>query len=709
MSRQLFLALLIAGLVAGCSSKKNNGEADAETDVSEIDATADVDLDAEEEEDDYFAVTSCNPYHGPFVGGQEVTIRGRGFDDGIVVYFGEHMVQPADTTVEDTHRLTVVTPAGAPGPVDVRVVLGDDEAVREDAYTYDIFHVTPPAGSIAGGTYVTITGSAETTFDPTAEVLFDGRDATEVDVVSETSITCKTPPGTVGPANVTVTGTDPYAEYEVREAYTYYNHADPTSGGLGGGPIDGTVNVTVINNRTGDPVEDAFVMLGTDGGGDFQGRTNGLGQITFSGPDLMGRQTITAAKNIPPDEETGFPGEYYETTTIEEFDATDVTIILVWVPPSSPGSPDGPPPRYGAVVQGELVFSHAGEFGPGPWEIVPEPNENEEKIAFVSGSGWSIWYGPPDPTTGGVNNQVRDTEDYAGDYGYRFECFVKPEAVAVYALAGLRNVLTDEFTPYAFGIARNIIAGPGEYISGVYVYMTHELNSTLDIQMDNPPPLTPGGYQEPDTYMVEVFIDLGGDGVIWRDDHMQLNHTGDTDFLFPGWLPMESELSDATYTIKAGGYRETVDEMSGETIYVNPFSVRIESDVTNIWAPIVIDEFLGIPFQVDPDYADVMTDSTMEFGHDRTAPDFWLIMLQTYPDQIPIWKYILPGHMTTYTVPDLTAIAGLPELPSGYSVWVIWGIESPGFVYDSWSYRFLSNNYWSAYTADVFIFQFSEE
>jgi hypothetical protein len=42
-------------------------------------------------------------------------------------------------------------------------------------------------------------------------------------------------------------------------------------------------------------------------------------------------------------------------------------------------------------------------------------------------------------------------------------------------------------------------------------------------------------------------------------------------------------------------------------------------------------------------------------------------------------------------------------------VWVIWGIESPGFVYDSWSYRFLYNDYWSAYTADAFIFQFSEE
>lgn len=706
MSRHLFLALLIAGLTIGCGSGGGD-DTDAETDTGETDSTGDAG-DVEEEEEADFAVTSCNPYHGPWVGGQEVIVRGRGFDDGVEVYFGDNMVQPADITVEDVHRITVVTPAGEPGPVDVRVILGEEEAVKEGAYTYDLFYVDPPAGSIAGGTYVEITGF-ETDFDPLADVEFDGRPATDVDVVSATSITCRTPEGTVGPANVDVTSDEPDREYDVREAYTYYNHADPVNGGLGGGPIDGTVNVTVINNRTGEPVEDCFVMLGTDGGGDFMGHTNGLGQITFSGPDLMGRQTITAAKNIPPDPETGFPGEYYETTTIERFDATDVTIILVWVPPSSPGMPDGPPPRYGAVVHGELVFSHAGEFGPGPWEIVPDPNSNERKVAYVSGSGWNIWYGPPDPTTGGTNNMVLDTEDYAGDYGYRFSCFVKPEAVAVYALAGLENVITEEFTPYAFGIARNIIAGPGDTITGVYVYMTHELNSTLSILMDDPPPLTPGGYQEPDTYMVEVFIDLGGDGVIHRDDNTQKNHTGDTHFIFPTWLPMESELADATYTIKAGAYRESTDEMTGEIIYVNPFSVRIESDVTNIWSDIIIDEYLGIPFQVDPDYAEVVTDATMEFGHDRTAPDFWLIMLETYPDQSPIWKYILPGDMTSYTLPDLTLIAGLPELPSGYSVWVIWGIEAPGFVYDEWSYRFLYNNYWSAYTADAFIFKFSEE
>jgi len=696
MHRQLLLVLFSGTLVIGCgngSGGDGDADTDGETDAIE-DSTADGDADADgvEAEDD-FQVISTDPDHGPFTGGYYTIVRGRGFEDGAEVYFNEHMVQTADTLVIDEHRIQVVTPANPPGDATVRVVVGEEEAEKEAAYHYDVFWVSPPSGSIAGGTLVTIEGSG-TEWEAGAEVTFDGRDATDVDVISPTQIQCRTPQGTVGPADVIVSSAD--VEDEVDEAFEYYNTADPVNGGLGGGPIEGTVNVTVINSMTGDPVAEAFTMLGTEADTTYQGLTNSYGQITFSGTDLMGEQSVTAAK------------ETFETTTIEEFNATDVTILLQPIPDPEPGPL--PPGRYGAVVEGELVFSHGGEFGPGPWEIVPDPvGDYEEKVAYVYGSGWDIWNGPPSPMTGGTNNQVKNTEFYEGDYGYRFECFVRPEAVAVYAIAGIENTETGEFTPYAFGIARNIIAGPGERISGVYIYMTHELNTPLTVRLDDPPPLTPGGYQEPDTYKVDVFIDLGGDGVIWRDDRTLMNKTGDLLFTFPGWLPLEAELHDATYAVVAGAYRESTNDLTGEIEYVNPFSVRVESNILDVWGEILVDDFLGIPYQVDPDYAETVTDDTMEFGHERTAPDFWLIMLQTYPDQAPLWRYILPGDTTSYEIPDIAAIAGLPELPAGYSVWIVYGIESPGFVYDEWSYRFLYQTYWSAYSADAFIFQFREE
>jgi hypothetical protein len=61
-----------------------------------------------------------------------------------------------------------------------------------------------------------------------------------------------------------------------------------------------------------------------------------------------------------------------------------------------------------------------------------------------------------------------------------------------------------------------------------------------------------------------------------------------------------------------------------------------------------------------------------------------------------------------YDLPDIGAVAGLPGWPAGYLVWVVYGIKAPGFVYDEWSYRFLYQNYWSAYTADAFLFMFTE-
>jgi len=61
--------------------------------------------------------------------------------------------------------------------------------------------VSPGSGSTAGGTAVTITG---TNFATGATVTFGGTAATNVVVVSVTSITCNTPAGSAGPVTVTV-------------------------------------------------------------------------------------------------------------------------------------------------------------------------------------------------------------------------------------------------------------------------------------------------------------------------------------------------------------------------------------------------------------------------------------------------------------------------------------------------------------------------
>jgi uncharacterized repeat protein (TIGR02059 family) len=64
---------------------------------------------------------------------------------------------------------------------------------------------SPDQGSTIGGTAITISGSGFTTG---ATVLIDGVACTDVVVVSPTSLTCVTPPGTAGARDVTVTNAD---------------------------------------------------------------------------------------------------------------------------------------------------------------------------------------------------------------------------------------------------------------------------------------------------------------------------------------------------------------------------------------------------------------------------------------------------------------------------------------------------------------------
>jgi hypothetical protein len=62
--------------------------------------------------------------------------------------------------------------------------------------------VSPPTGGIAGGTSVTIKGSG---FTPGSTVTFAGGAATNISVINDGRITCKTPAHAAGAADVAVT------------------------------------------------------------------------------------------------------------------------------------------------------------------------------------------------------------------------------------------------------------------------------------------------------------------------------------------------------------------------------------------------------------------------------------------------------------------------------------------------------------------------
>jgi hypothetical protein len=168
-------------------------------------------------------IASILPVSGSIAGGTVVTISGTGFLANPTVKFGG--VAATNVTATPT-SITATTPAHGAGKVDVLVTNTDAQsATLAQAFTYalpapSISNVTPNSGPTTGGTPVTITG---TNFQSGATVTFGARAATDVVVVSATTITARTP---LGPANeqlaVNVTVTNPDATTgSASGAFTY--------------------------------------------------------------------------------------------------------------------------------------------------------------------------------------------------------------------------------------------------------------------------------------------------------------------------------------------------------------------------------------------------------------------------------------------------------------------------------------------------------
>ena len=122
--------------------------------------------------------------------------------------------------------LTCVSPAGTGGTtVDVVVTNDNGAATLTNSYTYyplpTLSSVSPTTGSSAGGESVTLTGTGfSDNFAGTNTVTFDGNAATNVNVVSDTSITCDTPAGvSCGAVDVVVSNDNGVAT--LSSAFTY--------------------------------------------------------------------------------------------------------------------------------------------------------------------------------------------------------------------------------------------------------------------------------------------------------------------------------------------------------------------------------------------------------------------------------------------------------------------------------------------------------
>lgn len=372
------------------------------------------------------SVSGLTPNAGPLSGDTVVTVTGTGFAPGAAVKFG--LLAASTVVVTSGTTLLATTPAsGASGALDITVTMpmpgGTSATSVNDQFVYGpptVSLVTPDTGPANTATHVTITGTA---FLPGDTVTFGPLSATNVTVVSETTITALAPSTLSGGANVQVTNpagsSTPSVAAQFAAGPPSVTAVTPAAGLAAGGETvtvsgDGFVAGTSVSFGStasqGVTVEtptslQAIVPPGTDGSVDVTATTpNGTSEaspadlyaygapiVTAVSPDTgaIGGQTTVTVKGMAfvPNAVVSFGSMPATSVTVN---ATG-TILQVTAPANAAGSYDvtvttpagtsatsffdlyaygapvvtGVSPDAGPLSQGNDVFISGNGFVPG--------------------------------------------------------------------------------------------------------------------------------------------------------------------------------------------------------------------------------------------------------------------------------------------------------------------------------------------------------
>jgi hypothetical protein len=218
-----------------------------------------------------------SPNTGTTGGGAIVSITGSGFLGATSVLFG--IKSATSFTVRSDTWVVATAPAQAAGVVDVRVTTpsGTSPVTEADRFTYTaapvpaVTLITPTSGPTAGGTVVTVLGSA---FRGATDVKFDTTSAMTFKVLSNTALVATSPAHPTGTVHVTVTtysGTSPAVP---ADQFTYTGGQGGGGGGEGLAPSRGKGGSGGGGDR-----------LGGDGGGfGLPGGGDGFGGDGFIPP-----------------------------------------------------------------------------------------------------------------------------------------------------------------------------------------------------------------------------------------------------------------------------------------------------------------------------------------------------------------------------------------------------------------------------------------
>lgn len=645
-------------------------------------------------------IISLWPGAGPIEGGNRVRIVAASLAAPWSVVFGG---QTASCNTLSAYEIECLTPASSiPGLVDVSLEDGSGEVVTlTEAYRYiDLGDLTlhPSDGAIAGNTAVRLSGPnlAQTVEGAQLSLKFAGLSAMVPDTNSIEGIDFRSPRSvTEGPRAVSLQ-IDGY-EFETPLTYTYF---DPSTAPTwtSGGPIDGAINVTVVQYPNGNPISGAFVMLNdvTDASPPWSyGYTNEQGQIVLSTQGLEGIHAIHSGK------------QGYGNASIFDLGVENLILGLSRDPAQPPDPlPECPEPTsvVPPLVKGEVV------------RIKDEFNLGDDTVIVTTTQrSFSEPLPDPGPNASVISNGAYELVSRSGDLSlialagyFQEDGSFKAHAMGLRPFMNLSNSSGDLCDDSSDCSDEEIClpAGRLNFCTRVYegadILIDTPINETFMLDLVDPPygeatPEDPTLTPLPAYYRERIWYDFGSMGV-WQWS----SQTGAADtqptVTIPGKFSdgLEFIQMNVDFTV-AMGYE---DPETGRIYTYSP-----QSDIRYYGNPQVTTYLLGAPFLKVHNRTDT---NALEPGEPiplstellpgelpevrPTANLSWIYDIEQYQpcEGAPMlsrpviqWMVLSDGPTTSVTLPSLPSVAGGLSLPPASYYWQLQSFLSENTAFDA--------------------------
>lgn len=662
-------------------------------------------------------IASIMPQKGATVGGDIVTIIGRGFTDaGMRVKFDGF--DATDVQRISPTRLQCRIPSHVPAVVDVQVISAFDGGVISQGFfeyvaAVRITRLDPPTLSIAGGNVVIAEGSG---FVPSRMELTVGTvviPPAEVIVLADSRLQFVAPrqqnPGQVLMRLRDINPQDPtLATGEI--SVEYQNKTMPL-GGVTGGAINkypdrnnwpGNISVQVTRQDTGAPVAGAEVFIGNSWQqATLRRTTDDRGMTVLAATGFKGPVTITAAR-------TGF-----ENQTRVGVDASEVTFNLL---PVNPEQGTGGP-RMSTLTGSLANWAQAGlPLGAAAGQV--------KRIAV-------IWVSEPDqgllPPNPGNFNVISEE---AG-------CDISPD--------GVNNPLPQQFTINAyegtkvallaavyFYDSRNGLCEPGsaqmpnqeqeglvQVIAGAMGLLTDidvrpgtnpnliiPVNRTVTDGMQvtlTGAPVFSGGVGNT-ARTVDFILDVGASGVFTFFNPFIDSANWTSNAAVPG-APYLLGLNDffnvlpTAVPAPGGDLKYIIHGMSGAPLFDQGNNVvALTQPQSEVWKRQVQDisvdlsDWFQFPEGLNPGEAGTLADRTFRWNALGRTHDFVTVDVgEVSTDGMtitPKWSVILPANVQEFTVPSLGGAPNVEDITPGQNLWQLGGYK----VFDEDMFNYNDHN-----------------